>query len=479
MSPFWPSFRVWRLVGRFGRRAASGRIKSGDKSPPAKSPKVTEKTLVANGHLLAQHGGDPAEDALPISSPVPPEEPHRRIPGTVVRSSSHQVQLLITAAVSMNAPDASSRRLPKSTTGNRWATSRAPRLCVPRHSPASVQPEQRRPPPRPASPRPAPRSGCYGREPQCHLDRAIARWMYSTAIPCAPAWKAIAPEDARRRHDSARRRGSAGSICSAACSRPAWWCRIANVNASGIVAMTALTRSAGRVGSTSPRGPSYDFAGSRRSVPRAVCLAPEDGGTSRGVLRIGGPATPERREPPQRSRQDAPYPLIIHVQQSVISPWCSRSSRRQAPSGRPRPAGEGRGYGCWRRWTRGTPSSLLDGELDWRLGRPVPPADPGQLARPVNESSERRDELPDSSTDPGRLARPVNESSEPKWSAAMSPEPYYEPNTVTPCYKLRYGWAGWPTSGTVFPEGMERHLLGACRSLGERRPSPPGNGHFS
>jgi REP element-mobilizing transposase RayT len=40
----------------------------------------------------------------------------------------------------------------------------------------------------------------------------------------------------------------------------------------------------------------------------------------------------------------------------------------------------------------------------------------------------------------------------------MSPKPYYEPNSVTPHYKLRYGWAGWPTRGTQFPKDMEHHL---------------------
>ncbi len=40
----------------------------------------------------------------------------------------------------------------------------------------------------------------------------------------------------------------------------------------------------------------------------------------------------------------------------------------------------------------------------------------------------------------------------------MSLQPYYEANSVTPHYKLRYGWAGWPTRGTRFPKEMECHL---------------------
>lgn len=40
----------------------------------------------------------------------------------------------------------------------------------------------------------------------------------------------------------------------------------------------------------------------------------------------------------------------------------------------------------------------------------------------------------------------------------MTPQPYYKPGGVTPCYKLRYGWVGWPTSGTQFPRQMEQHL---------------------
>ncbi len=40
----------------------------------------------------------------------------------------------------------------------------------------------------------------------------------------------------------------------------------------------------------------------------------------------------------------------------------------------------------------------------------------------------------------------------------MLPQPYYEADSATPCYKLRYGWAGWPTSGTRFPREMEHHL---------------------
>lgn len=40
----------------------------------------------------------------------------------------------------------------------------------------------------------------------------------------------------------------------------------------------------------------------------------------------------------------------------------------------------------------------------------------------------------------------------------MTPQPLYEPNSVTPCYKLRYGWVGWPSSGSEFPKDMERLL---------------------
>jgi REP element-mobilizing transposase RayT len=36
--------------------------------------------------------------------------------------------------------------------------------------------------------------------------------------------------------------------------------------------------------------------------------------------------------------------------------------------------------------------------------------------------------------------------------------PYYEPGRVVPCYKLRYGWVGWPTNGTQFPRQMEQQL---------------------
>ena len=40
----------------------------------------------------------------------------------------------------------------------------------------------------------------------------------------------------------------------------------------------------------------------------------------------------------------------------------------------------------------------------------------------------------------------------------MAPQPLYEPGAVTPCYKLRYGWTGWPTVGTRFPDAMESLL---------------------
>jgi hypothetical protein len=40
----------------------------------------------------------------------------------------------------------------------------------------------------------------------------------------------------------------------------------------------------------------------------------------------------------------------------------------------------------------------------------------------------------------------------------MPLQPYYEPDAVTPCYKLRYGWAGWPTRGARFPKEMEQYL---------------------
>ena len=40
----------------------------------------------------------------------------------------------------------------------------------------------------------------------------------------------------------------------------------------------------------------------------------------------------------------------------------------------------------------------------------------------------------------------------------MAPQPLYEPGAVTPCYKLRYGWTGWPTVGTRFPDTMESLL---------------------
>lgn len=45
----------------------------------------------------------------------------------------------------------------------------------------------------------------------------------------------------------------------------------------------------------------------------------------------------------------------------------------------------------------------------------------------------------------------------------MTPHPLYEPGAVTPCYKLRYAWAGWPTAGTRFPGVME-HLLPAPKA---------------
>lgn len=36
----------------------------------------------------------------------------------------------------------------------------------------------------------------------------------------------------------------------------------------------------------------------------------------------------------------------------------------------------------------------------------------------------------------------------------MTPQPLYEAGAVTPCYRLRYGWTGWPTMGTRFPDAM-------------------------
>lgn len=49
----------------------------------------------------------------------------------------------------------------------------------------------------------------------------------------------------------------------------------------------------------------------------------------------------------------------------------------------------------------------------------------------------------------------------------MDLRPLYEPGGVTPCYRLRYGWAGWPTLGTEFPAAME-HLLSAPSADWER-----------
>ena len=49
----------------------------------------------------------------------------------------------------------------------------------------------------------------------------------------------------------------------------------------------------------------------------------------------------------------------------------------------------------------------------------------------------------------------------------MSLQPYYEPNAVTPHYKLRYGWAGWPTRGTRFPKEMECHLSAPAKGWEE------------
>jgi hypothetical protein len=40
----------------------------------------------------------------------------------------------------------------------------------------------------------------------------------------------------------------------------------------------------------------------------------------------------------------------------------------------------------------------------------------------------------------------------------VSLQPYYTPGAVEPSYKLRFGWAGWPASGTRFPDEMERNL---------------------
>ena len=49
----------------------------------------------------------------------------------------------------------------------------------------------------------------------------------------------------------------------------------------------------------------------------------------------------------------------------------------------------------------------------------------------------------------------------------MSLQPYYEPDSVTPCYKLRYGWVGWPTGGTQFPKEMEHHLSAPAKGWEE------------
>jgi hypothetical protein len=47
----------------------------------------------------------------------------------------------------------------------------------------------------------------------------------------------------------------------------------------------------------------------------------------------------------------------------------------------------------------------------------------------------------------------------------MPLKPYYEPDAVTPCYKLRYGWAGWPTRGARFPNEMEQHLSAPAEEM--------------
>ena len=49
----------------------------------------------------------------------------------------------------------------------------------------------------------------------------------------------------------------------------------------------------------------------------------------------------------------------------------------------------------------------------------------------------------------------------------MTPQPFCLPGAITPCYKLRYGWTGWPTVGSRFPIEMER-LLSAPRDAWER-----------
>jgi REP element-mobilizing transposase RayT len=46
----------------------------------------------------------------------------------------------------------------------------------------------------------------------------------------------------------------------------------------------------------------------------------------------------------------------------------------------------------------------------------------------------------------------------------MGLRPLYSPEAVLPCYKLRYGWAGWPTAGTVFPDAMEEWVSEPCRA---------------
>lgn len=40
----------------------------------------------------------------------------------------------------------------------------------------------------------------------------------------------------------------------------------------------------------------------------------------------------------------------------------------------------------------------------------------------------------------------------------MQPKPLYVPGSAEPCYRLWYGWAGWPTSGSCFPAEMESLL---------------------
>ena len=49
----------------------------------------------------------------------------------------------------------------------------------------------------------------------------------------------------------------------------------------------------------------------------------------------------------------------------------------------------------------------------------------------------------------------------------MQPRPLYQPDAASPCYKLRYGWVGWPSLGTRFPDAMES-LLAAPAAAWER-----------